>query len=167
MRLFLFTLVTLVASACAYNITGPDSNVEWTTAGPNTVTWTKVSSDNSSIALVLVKPDNSTFILVLAASADGNSGSYTVPSNNPVLPSGSNYRVRIVPEDLNGILSDSQDFNITQSSTNTSSTTSSSSTASASGTSSSDNPSNKNSADRIIVAGSIGLILFALAVLIL
>ncbi|KAI0298845.1 hypothetical protein BC826DRAFT_85450 [Russula brevipes] len=146
MRLFLFTLVTLVASACAYSITGPDGNVEWTTAGPNTVTWTKASTDNSSIALVLVKPDNSTFTLDLAGSVDGNSD---------------------CSRNKNGILSESQDFNITQSSTNTSSTTSSSSTASASGTSSSDNPSNKNSADRIIVTGSTGLILFALAVLIL
>jgi hypothetical protein len=50
----LFTLFTLVASACAYQILTPNNSSGWTTGGPNNVTWVRVSTDQPGFTMVLV-----------------------------------------------------------------------------------------------------------------
>jgi hypothetical protein len=50
----LFTLFSLVASACAYQIITPGNSNGWTTAGNNNVTWTRVSTDQTTFTMVLV-----------------------------------------------------------------------------------------------------------------
>jgi hypothetical protein len=50
----LFTLFSLVASACAYQILTPSQSVGWTTLGRNNVTWTRVNTDQATFTMLLV-----------------------------------------------------------------------------------------------------------------
>ena len=54
MRSLLFTLISLVSSACAYLVLTPGNADRWTTAGPNTVTWQMVNTDPQNFAMLLV-----------------------------------------------------------------------------------------------------------------
>jgi hypothetical protein len=53
MRL-LFTLFSLVASACAYQIITPGNSAGWTTGGRNNVSWQRVSTDQATFTMLLV-----------------------------------------------------------------------------------------------------------------
>lgn len=48
-----FVLPSFVALAAAYSISSPGGSAGWTTAGPNIVTWTRVSTDALNFTLVL------------------------------------------------------------------------------------------------------------------
>jgi hypothetical protein len=50
----IFSLLSFVAAACAYQVTNPNTNQGWTTAGPNTVTWQRVDTDPATFTLLLV-----------------------------------------------------------------------------------------------------------------
>lgn len=50
---FFVALISFVASASAYSISSPGGSAGWTTAGPNSVTWTRVSTDPSNFTVVL------------------------------------------------------------------------------------------------------------------
>lgn len=50
----LFTLFSLVASVCAYQVITPGNNSGWTTGGPNNVTWQRVNTDQTTFTMVLV-----------------------------------------------------------------------------------------------------------------
>jgi hypothetical protein len=50
----LFTVFSLVASACAYQILTPSNSSGWTTTGPNIVTWQRVNTDANNFTMVLV-----------------------------------------------------------------------------------------------------------------
>jgi hypothetical protein len=51
-RTFL-TILSLALSACAFQVTQPNANQGWTSAGPNTVVWERVDTDPTSFAIVL------------------------------------------------------------------------------------------------------------------
>ncbi|KAH9985216.1 Ser-Thr-rich glycosyl-phosphatidyl-inositol-anchored membrane family-domain-containing protein, partial [Russula compacta] len=128
----LFTLISLVASACAYQITSPNNVSGWTTGGPNTLAWQRVDTDPTNFTLLLVNQDKSALPTgqeILVAQVDGTTGSLTVPAPSSGFPVGSGYQVNFVkdPQDLNTILAQSNQFNITSSTGTT--TTSQSNTA--------------------------------------
>ncbi|KZT29345.1 hypothetical protein NEOLEDRAFT_1056485 [Neolentinus lepideus HHB14362 ss-1] len=135
MRSYTAVLLSLAASALAYQITSPNANSPWTSTGPNTVTWQRVSTDASNFTLLLtntdrtVLPDNNQ---VLVAVVPGDAGSLAVPEPSNGFPVGSSFRLNLVkdPQDVNTIYAQSDEFNIVQSS----STTSASSTVSSSST---------------------------------
>ena len=140
-----FTLFFLAASACAYQILSPSNSSGWTTAGPNNVTWQRVSTDQTTFALVLVNqvrylPLTRTFStwahllvfqdttvqptpIVLIATVDGSLDVITVSPPSGGFQAGSNFRINFVNDTshLTTILAQSDQFAITQS--NTTSTT--------------------------------------------
>ena len=50
---FLFALIPFVALASAYQVTSPGGAAGWTTAGPNVLTWQRVSTDALNFTIVL------------------------------------------------------------------------------------------------------------------
>ncbi|EPQ59019.1 hypothetical protein GLOTRDRAFT_70135 [Gloeophyllum trabeum ATCC 11539] len=125
--------LSLVASALAYQVTSPNAQEGWTSAGPNTVSWQRVDTDPSNFTLVLTNEDRNVLPSnnqVLIALVDGTTGSTTVPPPSNGFPVGGTFRLNFVKDaqDLNSILAQSSEFNITKS------TTSSSGTSTATGT---------------------------------
>jgi len=193
MRSLLFTLISLVSSACAYLVLTPGNANGWSTAGPNTVTWQMVTTDPQNFAMLLVNQNQG--ILpggqeLLAAVVNGSLLTYTVSPPSGGFPVGTGFQVNFVKDaqDTNTILAQSGQFAINQSSTTVSpastvnpvitpvtvNPTPAASTATDTGnlnpTSSLTNttaPAAKNSADRIAAAGSTSLIFAALAAFIL
>jgi len=182
----LFTLFSLVASACAYQIITPGNSNGWTTGGPNNVTWQRVDTDQTTFSMVLVNQDKSLLPSgseILIATVSGALGVITVPPPSAGFPVGNGFQVNFVNDTthLNTILAQSSQFAITQSNSTTSSASASNAvvtvapnpsqqTGSASNgalnpTDSATNTTapSKNGADRITAAGSTGLIFAALA----
>jgi hypothetical protein len=181
----LFTVFSLVASACAYQILTPSNSSGWTTTGPNIVTWQRVNTDANNFTMVLVNQDKSIMPAgeeVLIATVDGNQNSIAVPAPSGGFQVGKGYQVNFVKDsqDLTTILAQSNQFSITQPNTTSSTTTSPSNTIVSQGavvtptqttatdssgdlnpTSSSNTSS--NGADRVTAAGGTGLIFAALA----
>ncbi len=56
-------LLAFAASALAYQVTEPDSVAGWTIAGPNVVSWNKVSTDPVNFTVVLVNQVRDTLSL--------------------------------------------------------------------------------------------------------
>jgi len=133
-------LLSLAASAFAYQVTFPTSSEGWTNSGAQTLSWTRVDTDPTNFTVVLKNSDPSVLAdeQVLAAQVDGTLGNTTLnpPSGGWPSPAGG-YQVNLVQNttELNTILAQSNDFNITES------TSSSSSTGSASSGSSTGTPS--------------------------
>jgi hypothetical protein len=142
----LFTVLSLVASACAYQILTPSNSSGWTTVGPNIVSWQRVSTDSNNFTMVLVNQVRSPSLTclfpdlifvfqdktvmpsgeeVLIATVDGTQNSIAVPAPSGGFPTGTGFQVNFVKDsqDLNTILAQSNQFSITQ--PNTSSTTTS------------------------------------------
>ncbi|KAI0273168.1 hypothetical protein BGY98DRAFT_1189011 [Russula aff. rugulosa BPL654] len=181
----LFTLFTLVASACAYQILTPNNSSGWTTGGPNNVTWVRVSTDQPGFTMVLVNQDKTIMPSgseVLIATVDGTAGAIGVPVPSGGFPVGNGFQINFVndTQHLNTILAQSNQFAITQSNTTTSSganptitpatvvASNPTQTNSAGDLNPTDSATNtttpaKNGADRITAAGSTGLIFAALA----
>jgi hypothetical protein len=180
----ILTLFFLAASACAYEILSPSNSSGWTTAGPNNVTWTRVSTDQTTFALVLVNQDTTVQPTpeVLIATVDGSLLVITVSPPSAGFQAGSDFRINFVNDSshLTTILAQSSQFVITQSNTTTSKTavptitaaTAASNPSQTTDTSGNLNPTDsgtnstspsKNGADRITSAGSTGLLFAALA----
>ncbi|KAF8529104.1 Ser-Thr-rich glycosyl-phosphatidyl-inositol-anchored membrane family-domain-containing protein [Hysterangium stoloniferum] len=110
MAVFSFVaLLFLAASSIAITVTSPSQGTTWTSSGPNTVTWFEVDTDPTSFAITLVNqpfPNQ-----LLADNVDGTKKSLTVTASLPV---GSTYQVNIVKssQDINAILAQSAQFNI-------------------------------------------------------
>jgi len=112
-------LFSFVASTSAYSITTPNAEVGWTDQGPQNVTWNRVETDPLNFTIVLDNQSIQGFQMqVLAALVDGTAGSTTVNSHNGGWPTGSAFRVNFVKDNnnLNTILAQSNQFNITASS---------------------------------------------------
>ncbi|KAF8591482.1 hypothetical protein K439DRAFT_1402132 [Ramaria rubella] len=138
------TLLSLAASALAITVTNPSQDVTWSTSGPNTVSWTEVSTDPTTFAVTLVSKRRTqvqlgVFKQTLADNVDGTKGSLTISASLPV---GTGFQVNIVKssQDMNTILAQSAQFNITQG-TGSSSSAANSSAGTATSSSSSAGPS--------------------------
>ncbi|KAJ3488790.1 hypothetical protein NLI96_g2576 [Meripilus lineatus] len=115
MRTF-FAIVAFATSALAYQVTSPTNATGWTTAGPNTVSWTRVSTDPTNFTIVL--NNQAQFpptTQVLKALVDGTSATSIVvdaPSGGWV--AGSGFQVNLVAsaQELTTILAQSGQFTI-------------------------------------------------------
>ncbi|KAI1786654.1 hypothetical protein LXA43DRAFT_1032768 [Ganoderma leucocontextum] len=121
----ILALLPFAASALAYSLTGPDAATGWTTSGPNVVAWQMVSTDPANFTIVLdnqnVTPATSQ---VLDALVDGTLGNITVNPPSGGWKAGKGFRVNFVKDsqDLNSILAQSPQFDITASTSSTFST---------------------------------------------
>ncbi|EDR03054.1 uncharacterized protein LACBIDRAFT_307632 [Laccaria bicolor S238N-H82] len=151
MRSILF-LLAFISSVFAYSITSPNSNQGWTNQGAQLLTWTRVNTDRLNFTVVLTNQNITGFQpVVLATSVDGTLGSapMNTPSGGWPSPGGS-FRVNLVQDanNLDAILAQSNQFNITQgTSTISSSSTKGSTTRSASSATGSTTGSATGSAD--------------------
>jgi len=122
---------SLVASALAITVTAPGSNSLWSENGSQTVSWTSVSTDQSSFDIVFANPSYS-INDTLASDVSTSLGTYTVnpPNGASFWDPGNGYRINLM---YNGaILAQSGNFNISAtggSSAGSISTTSTSSTS--------------------------------------
>ncbi|KAH9062288.1 hypothetical protein EDB87DRAFT_335143 [Lactarius vividus] len=184
---FFFTLLSFVALASAYQVTSPGGSAGWTIAGPNVVTWQRVSTDALNFTIVLSNQARTpSYQQVLAALVDGNLGKFTVSPPSTGFPTGTGFQVNLVQDsqNLNTIYAQSQQFAIVQATTTTSSsltaTTPLFSTATTPVLTNTDtntdlNPTGSltnttapsNGADRITAVGSAGLIFGVLAAMVL
>jgi len=185
---FFFALIPFLALASAYQVTSPGGAAGWTTAGPNVVTWQRVSTDQQNFTIVLSNQARTpSYQQVLAALVDGSLGKFTVSPPSTGFPTGSGFQVNLVndTENLNTILAQSQQFSIvTATTTGSFSGTIISSTPTSAGTPTDTNNANTGTdtntalnptgstsktsgAGRITAGGSAGLIFGALAALVL
>ncbi|CUA76917.1 hypothetical protein RSOLAG22IIIB_02397 [Rhizoctonia solani] len=118
MRSSFVALLSLIASAAAYQVTYPGSGDKWF-AGTvtNTLKWDQVSTDAATFCLVLVNEDRSLLPVnnqQLIASVPGGTGSIEVPAPSGGFPVGKGFRVNMVksPTDVNTILAQSPEFEI-------------------------------------------------------
>ncbi|KAG1892266.1 GPI-anchored small secreted protein [Suillus subluteus] len=134
-------LLASIASAFAYEVTSPGEGENWTTAGPNTLTWERVDTDPLNFTAVLT---NEACVAmpqgpqVLNALVDGTLGSIVCNAPSGGWPTGSGYRVNFAAnaENLDTLLAQSNQFNI-NSSSSSSTTTSTTTTGTGTGTTSS------------------------------
>jgi len=126
-------VLAFAASALAYQVTSPNNSTGWTTSGPNTVTWTMVSTDPSNFTVVLSNqasfpPEQQ----ILAALVQGSLGHLTVNPPSGGWKAGTGFQVNFVKDatDLDTILAQSNQFTITASSSSTFSSASSSAASS-------------------------------------
>jgi len=121
-----FTIFAFSASAIAYEVIVPSPSQGWTNNGAQTVSWQLVPTDPSNFTIVLtntnreVMPQND---LVLDALVVGSLLTTKVNPPSAGWPTGGTFRVNLVKdtEDLNTILAQSDEFNITEPTTATSS----------------------------------------------
>lgn len=111
MRVFL-ALLSLAATAFAYQVTSPNSQESWYSHGPVTVSWQRVDTDAEYFTMVLYNDKYQT-LQTLAPKVDGKLGKTTIyPSG--ALPVGEGYQVNFVqdPSHLHNILAQSSEFKI-------------------------------------------------------
>ncbi|QRW19125.1 GPI-anchored small secreted protein [Rhizoctonia solani] len=118
MRSAFVALLSLIASAAAYQVTYPGAADKWY-AGTvtNKFDWTRVNTDADSFTLVLTNEDRSLLPVnnqQLIATVPGSAGSIDVPAPSGGFPVGKGFRVNMVksPTELTTILAQSPEFEI-------------------------------------------------------
>ncbi|KAI0728677.1 Ser-Thr-rich glycosyl-phosphatidyl-inositol-anchored membrane family-domain-containing protein [Fomitopsis betulina] len=132
------SLLALVASVVALQVTQPSNSSGWTTSGPNTITWSSVSSDKSNFTIVLNNQESyPEYNEVLESSVETSKDSVTVNPPSGGWVAGAGYRINFVQDadSLNTIYAQSNDFTIEDSSSSTFSSSSSTGSVSVSKTS--------------------------------
>ncbi|KAF8557912.1 hypothetical protein OG21DRAFT_140877 [Imleria badia] len=110
-----FTCLLLVASsAFAYQVTSPGGNQGWTTSGPNYLTWVRVDTDPANFTAVL-ENDNTGYNEILYSNVDGTLGTLLCSAPSGGWTTGFAFRVNLAqdPEHLDTLLAQSNQFNIT------------------------------------------------------
>ncbi|EAW12375.1 GPI anchored serine-threonine rich family protein [Aspergillus clavatus NRRL 1] len=131
MRFTLTLLTALVGTAAAISITSPKKNEEVDLSHSTKVEWTTVNTDPSSFDIYLVKMNSYPPVNKLVGEdVKASDGSFTI--QGVTAAEGAGYQINIVSNDpLNsGILAQSQQFNVSDSSASSSSSSSSSSKSS-------------------------------------
>jgi len=108
-------LSALYASlALAVTVTSPDNTTTWNDSGSNTIKWTSVSTDPSTLNIVLINnavfPNTQTTI---ASNVQTSLGSYTV---NSLTGNGVGYQVNLMATTNDQILAQSGQFTLSNSS---------------------------------------------------
>jgi len=110
-------LLSFLATTWAYSVLTPNDSVGWVNQGSNNLTWTRVDTDPLNFTVVLTNQNMSGFQSeVLAALVDGTLGFTRLNPHNGGWPTGSHFRVNLVKDDLdlNSILAQSPEFDITE-----------------------------------------------------
>ncbi|KAG8904024.1 hypothetical protein FRB99_002366 [Tulasnella sp. 403] len=128
MRFSVVYALSLVASSLAISVTSPKDGAIWNINGPNTVSWSSVSTDPTAFRIVLVDP---TYKVQqeLAANVPTSSGSVVVQPPSGGWPTGSKFQVNLMGtanDNPSGILAQSGSFTIGTPSSSLASTTSAS-----------------------------------------
>ncbi|KAJ1311215.1 hypothetical protein OPQ81_009715 [Rhizoctonia solani] len=164
MRSSFVALLSLIASAAAYQVTYPGGGDKWYAgAVTNTFKWERVSTDAESFTLVLTSEDRSVLPVnnqQLIATVPGSTGEVEVPAPSGGFPVGK-FRVNIVksPTEVTTILAQSPEFEIVAGTGTTSGTLSATSSVSrsvviVSPTSAGTTPTTSNGPDPTNTAGS-------------
>ncbi|KZV65660.1 hypothetical protein PENSPDRAFT_586452 [Peniophora sp. CONT] len=113
-----FALLSLAASALAFEVIEPSASQNWRLAADNnTVSWSSVKTDRSNFTIVLVNQDQTpAYSQIISALVDTSLNSIAISLPN------TNYRVNLVQdsENLNTILAQSNDFEVLAASSSTS-----------------------------------------------
>ncbi|KAG1735281.1 uncharacterized protein EDB91DRAFT_1295476 [Suillus paluster] len=134
-------LLATVTSTFAYQITTPGGPHGWTTAGPNSMTWVRVDTDPLNFTVMLTNqacnpaamPQGSQ---ILDQYINGTLGQTVCSAPSGGWPEGYAFQVNLVnAEDLNTLLAQSDQFNITASISSGGSSTQSSTSSTSSTTS--------------------------------
>ncbi|KAG6854902.1 hypothetical protein C0991_012092 [Blastosporella zonata] len=106
-------LLSFVASALAYTVTVPSSADGWSSTGPQTLSWDRVSTDPGTFAVVLVNTDGQVD-QVLNAQVDGDLKTISVNPPSGGWPQGGGFRVNLVKDvnHVNTILAQSDTYSI-------------------------------------------------------
>ncbi|KIM33319.1 hypothetical protein M408DRAFT_61759 [Serendipita vermifera MAFF 305830] len=121
LKVVLLVTFQLTLIVRAYRITTPsDSGVSgesWTSAGPNTITWERVSTDPDTFSVVLVNEDRSLLPMnqILASNVDGTALSIAIsPASGETFPLGNGFRINFIKSDneMNTIYAQSSQFRI-------------------------------------------------------
>jgi len=127
MRAVAALFLSFVACTLAYTVVSPNGQDGWTNQGSQNLTWTRVDTDPLNFTVVLDNQNITGFERqVLAALVDGTLGFTELNSHNGGWPTGSNFRVNFVKDDddLDAILAQSSQFDITEANTSSTSTAS-------------------------------------------
>ncbi|KDR83929.1 hypothetical protein GALMADRAFT_55545 [Galerina marginata CBS 339.88] len=119
-------LLAFVSSTFAYTVLSPNGAQGWTNQGGQLLTWQRVDTDRANFTVLLTNQNVTGFTpQILAALVDGTLGKATMNPPNPGWPTGSHFRVNLVQDatDLNSILAQSPEFDITPSTSTSNSTT--------------------------------------------
>jgi len=127
-------LLALAASVAALSVTSPGQGAVVDVTKSYSVTWTSVSTDETSFNLVLVNQQvNPSVNINVASNVQTSAGSYSFSGLSGVTP-GNGYQFNLVSIGNNGILAQSQQFTVSSSGGSTSAGSSASAaTSSASG----------------------------------
>ncbi|THV08355.1 hypothetical protein K435DRAFT_847225 [Dendrothele bispora CBS 962.96] len=128
MRSFVTLCLALASSSWAYQVTRPSPSQGWTNSGSQTVTWDMVSTDPSNFTILLTNTDRNVLPInnqVLTASVEGSLGTIDVRPPSGGWIAGPTYRVNLVKSEneLSSIYAQSDEFDITESTSSSSATT--------------------------------------------
>lgn len=128
MQLTLASILAFAAAALAITVTSPTKADQWDLSTDNKIEWGSVSTDPSTINIILVNMAvNPSVSLTIASNIPVSDGSYDLKNLDSAPTPGSAYQINLVNAHQGGILAQSQQFAITKSSN-------SQSTAAATGT---------------------------------
>ncbi|RDW85574.1 hypothetical protein BP5796_03899 [Coleophoma crateriformis] len=107
------SLAALIAVAQAITVTSPTKNTLWNSDNANTITWTSVSTDPTTVDIYLVHQASQPQISdLLFSNVDISKGSVDVTGLQ--LPTGEAYQINFVkPETTAQIYAQSEQFNVT------------------------------------------------------
>ncbi|KAF9226631.1 hypothetical protein BS17DRAFT_494256 [Gyrodon lividus] len=125
------TLLLVVSSAFAYQVTSPGDSQGWTSTGPNSLKWVRVDTDPLNFTAVLTNTNRAVMPLndqVLNALVDGTLGTIVCNPPSGGWPLGSGFRVNLAQDaqHLDTLLAQSDEFSITTPSASGGSTSSTS-----------------------------------------
>jgi len=125
-----------VATALGISVTSPVEGASWDASkSTQSVAWDFVSTDTPSLSISLVNMVvNPSVNIVLKEDVTTSSGSATVNAPSSGWPTGKGYQINLIQKNNNAILAQSQQFNITGTTTPLSSSVSSSRSSSRSST---------------------------------
>jgi len=109
-------LLAFISSAFAYSVLSPNGAQGWTNQGAQLLTWQRVDTDRLNFTAVLTNQNVTGFDpQILAALVDGTLGKANMNPPSGGWPTGSHFRVNLVQDatDLNAILAQSPEFDIT------------------------------------------------------
>ncbi|KAF6794237.1 extracellular conserved serine-rich protein [Colletotrichum sojae] len=147
-------ITSLLAAAEAVKVTKPAKGDEWDLSKTNEITWDSVNTDPSSFEIVIVNQSSYPPVEVKIGKVNTADGKYEL--KDAKVSAGDNYRINFVSTDPqnSGILAQSEQFDLTGTSSDDDKTTSASATASATGASTSGSASASASATGASTSGT-------------
>jgi len=133
MQYTLASVLAFASAALAITVTSPAKGAEWDLSKDNKITWDSVSTDPSTINVVLVNMAvNPSVSLTIANNIPVSQGSYDLKNLVNAPAPGDSYQINLENSVQQGILAQSQQFTVEKSSNSNSQSKSASASASSS-----------------------------------